>query len=287
MNRISKDDIRTLIVVIAVCTVCTLLVVILSIKSNSDKLKPVNEYNTFFSATSYVNMYLTAISNKNTKIVYDLLDESFKIDNDINEDNLFNIIEIYSGDISINASKIEYVKVRNNYIYYVKGKIIENIMDEKKEIYDNFEIIVMTDFNNLSVSLYPIKNKNYKKIVDSIKKVNIEKNDNNIITNSELITKEQICVIYLSDYLDKIINDFDLAYKVLSDDMKKKYLTKDSYKEYVNNNMKNLTTVADKCKLEEIGDNRIYTVIDKNDNSYIFTEETIMNYKIDVSFKQI
>ena len=61
MNRISKDDIRTLVVVIAVCVICVTLVIVLNIKSNSDKLEPVKEYNTFFPITNYVNTYINYI----------------------------------------------------------------------------------------------------------------------------------------------------------------------------------------------------------------------------------
>ena len=168
MNRISKDDIRTLVVVIAVCVICVTLVIVLNIKSNSDKLEPVKEYNTFFPITNYVNTYINYISNKNNKAVYEMLDKRYIIDNKINENSIFDVIEAYPKDISINTSKMEYVKVDNNYIYYVKGRLIQNNMDKKQEIEDNFEIIVITDFDNLSVSLYPLKDKNYKKSFNSL-----------------------------------------------------------------------------------------------------------------------
>lgn len=282
MNRISKDDIRTLVVVIAVCVICVTLVILLNIKSNSDKLEPVKEYNTFFPITNYVNTYINYVSNMNNKAVYEMLDKKYIVDNKIDENNIFDVIEVYPKDISINTSKMEYVKVDNNYIYYVKGKLIQNNMDKKQEIEDNFEIVVITDFDNLSVSIYPIKDKNYKKVIDDIEDINIEKKEFNIIVNSKAITKEQVCVTYLSDYLDKIVNDFDLAYNILSDDMKELYSSKEEYKNHINNIFNNLTTIADKCKLDEIDNSRVYTVIDKNNNRYIFTEESIMNYKVEL-----
>lgn len=286
MNRISKDDIRTLVVVITVCIICVGLVIILSIKSNSDKLEVVNEYNTFFSTTNYVNTYLSNISNKNNKVIYDLLDKKYKNDNAIDEINIFNAIDMYPEDVSLYTSRMEYVKVGNSYIYYVKGKLIQNILDGKKVIDENFEIVVITDFENLSVSLYPLKNENYKKIIDNIKNINIARNENNAISDSNIIAKEQICVMYLSDYLDKIANDFTLSYELLTDNMKEKHPTEEQYKKYVNSNLDKLTTVANKCKLEEMDDNRLYTIIDKNDNIYVFTEESIMNYKVDVYYAQ-
>lgn len=43
-----KDDLKTLVVVILACGIPLAIVLILNIKSNSDKLEVVNEYNDYF-----------------------------------------------------------------------------------------------------------------------------------------------------------------------------------------------------------------------------------------------
>ena len=53
-----KDDIRTFITIIIICTLIVGIVLILNRKSNSEKLEVVNEYNTFFTTSGYVNNYL-------------------------------------------------------------------------------------------------------------------------------------------------------------------------------------------------------------------------------------
>ena len=148
--------------------------------------------------------------------------------------------------------------------------------DNTKDEYKNYGAL-----DTLSYAIYPIEDDNYKEVIDKIKKIEIENNKYNSIKKSELITKEQICVIYLSDYIDKIYNDIDLSYKILSKSMKEKYTTLEEYKNYINNNIDKITTEADKCSLEKINNNRLYTVIDKNKNKYIFNEESIMNYEVD------
>jgi len=50
-------------------------------------------------------------------------------------------------------------------------------------------MIVLKDLENLTISLYPINNTNYKKVIDHIKKINIESNDYNKINNSSIVTK--------------------------------------------------------------------------------------------------
>lgn len=286
MKRISKDDIRTLIVVLLVCIICVILVLILNIKSNTDKMKEVTEYNTFFSVVNHINNYITNISSMQNKKVYDLLDKEYKIQNNLTENNIFDIIETYEENISVKVTKMEYVKVKKGYVYYVKANLIQNLLDNTKLMKENFKIIVITDFENNTVSIYPVDNNDYKKIVNGVKKINIEKNANNKVEGTKLITKEQICVLYLSDYIDKIVNDFDSAYNLLEENMKKIYPTIDSYKEFINNNENKIILSADKCKIDEIDNKRVYTVIDDKKNMYRFIENSVMNYKVEIYIKE-
>lgn len=68
-----KDDIKTFVTIVIVCLVIVVLVLILNHKSNSDKLETVNEYNTFFTVTSYINDYINNISNQDSSSLYDVL----------------------------------------------------------------------------------------------------------------------------------------------------------------------------------------------------------------------
>lgn len=274
-----KDDIRTFITIIIICTLIVGIVLILNRKSNSEKLEVVNEYNTFFTTSNYVNNYLNYSSDSSK--LYDLLYSDYIDKNNITVDNILTNIKSYPKNSTIKVTEMKYVKVKNDYIYYIKGKIYQNTFDGKELIDDNFNVVAVLDFDTLSYAIYPIEDDNYKEVIDKIKKIEIENNKYNSIKKSELITKEQICVIYLSDYIDKIYNDIDLSYKILSKSMKEKYTTLEEYKNYINNNIDKITTEADKCSLEKIGNNRLYTVIDKNKNKYIFNEESIMNYEVD------
>ena len=62
------------------------------------------------------------------------------------------------------------VNIKNSYAYYLKGSIIQNNYSTTEEITNNFEMIVLKDLENLTISLYPINNTNYKKVIDHIKK---------------------------------------------------------------------------------------------------------------------
>lgn len=281
-----KDDIKTLVVVILVCIIPLAIVLILNIKSNSDKLAHVNEYNNFFSVTNYINKYINNTSSENPSDIIGLLDKTYMLDNNIDYNNIFEKIDVYPIGSSISINNMEYVEVKENYIYYVVGEVYQNNFDGRIDI-GEFKCIIQIDFKTLSFSVYPLKKEKYKNIIDKIKNINIENNNYNKISNSDGITKEQICALYLFDYLDKINNNLDTSYSLLSDKMKKQkeFSTLDSYKNYINNNINKMSTSADKCFMEKIKDNRVYSVIDKNENKFVFNEESIMNYKVDIYLK--
>lgn len=274
-----KDDIKTFITIIIICTLIVGLVLILNRKSNSEKLEVVNDYNSFFTTTNYVNNFLSY--SKDSSKLYDVIYSSYINDNNITKDNIFDYIKSYQGDVSIKVTDMKYVKVKDNYIYYVKGKLYQSTFDSVEVIEDNFDVVVLVDINTSSYGIYPIDDNDYKDIINGIKKIKIDNNSNNVVKTSSSISKEQMCVVYLSDYIDKLNNDINSAYDVLSNSMKEKYVSLDNFRMYINNNLNRITTDADKCSLENVKNKRIYTVLDKNSNKYVFVETNIMNYKVD------
>lgn len=277
-----KDDIRTFITIAIICAIIVGIVLIINRKSNSEKLEEVNEYNTFFTITNYINTYIS--SSSNTSKLYDLTYIDYINRNNITENTINEFLENYTINSSIKVTDMKYVKIKNNYVYYVKGKIYQNTYDGSEVINNNYETLVLVDFDTLSYAIYPIDT-DYKKVLDKIKKISIENNRNNNVKKSDLITKEQICVIYLSDYISKIDEEIELSYNVLSEKMKEQYPMFKEYVNYINDNRDKITTEADKCLLEKIGNNRVYTVIDKNENKYIFTEKSVMNYEVSFYLK--
>lgn len=277
-----KDDIRTFVTIAVICTLIVGIVLIVNRKSNSEKLEEVNEYNTFFTITSYINNYISSSSNASK--LYDLTYTDYINKNNITENTINEFLENYTINSSVNVTDMKYVKIKNNYVYYVKGKIYQNTYDGSEVINNNYQTLVLVDFDTLSYAIYPIDT-DYKKVLDKIKKVNIENNRNNDIKKSELITKEQICVIYLSDFVSNINENIGLSYNNLSKIMKERFPIFKDYEDYINNNIEKITSEADKCLLENVGKNRVYTVIDKNGNKYTFTEKNIMNYEVNFYLK--
>lgn len=271
-----KDDIKTFITILIVCSLIVGLVLILNRKSNSDKLVAVNDYNSFFATTNYVNSFLSYSSDASR--LYDLLDSSYIDRYGITTSNIFDYVDSYR-DTSIMVTSMEYVNIRDNFIYYVRGRLVKNSFDSTTTIQDNFEIVVLVDNDNSSYSVIPVSG-DYSDIINGIKRVKVISNRNNGIKRDSSIKKEQVCVIYMSDYIYRLFNDISSAYDVLSDNMKKKYVSLDSFSRYVNSNVNDITTAASKCSLETVKKKRVYTVLDEYNNRYVFTENSVMDYSV-------
>lgn len=278
-----KDDIRTFITIIIVCLVVVITVLIINQKTNSEKLTKITEYNTYFTAVNHINSYLNYISTDQTKL-YNILYKDYIEKENITKDTLQ--IGKYPFGSTIKVDTAEYTKVGNNYLYYFKGKIKETTFDAINLIDNNFQIIVLRDIKNLSYAVYPITTENPNKVIDSIKKINITPNSDNQITESELISKEQICILYLSDYIEKLNNNIEEAYEELNKDAKSRYKTLSEYQAYISQNKSKITTEADRCAKKDLESGRIYTVIDKNQNTYIFYEKSVLDYEVNITIKE-
>lgn len=280
-----KDDIRTLIVVLIICIFIVGVFLLLNQKDNVEKMTIIKEYNSFFLIRNCINDYLDYYNNEDKEVAYDILFKEYIKKNNISINDVLENIDSYPKEAYINIDKIMSVSINNNKIYYVVGKILQDDYDNTKVINDNFSIIVLVDYNNVTYSIIPINDNNYKKTINTIKKINIESNENNKLKGTGIINNEQICVLYMSDYVGKLNNDIDDAYSILTTKMKEKYSSIDSYKNYLNSNRNKITTVADKCHVTEKEDyTRTYYVIDSNKNEYTFYEDGIMNYTVEFNF---
>ena len=281
-----KDDIKTFVVIIGVCIICVVLALVLSVKSNFESLDVVNEYNVFFSNVGYLNKYISSIAIKDNDVVYSLLDSKYIENNNITRDNILDKVDKFSILSSYEVESMYFIQIKRNFLYYVNGKVYENTYDaEKKLVYDNYSMVISVDIDNLSYSLYPV-DKDYKDVINDVKKIDIYNNGHNSIDKSELISKEHVCVIYLSDFLDKLYSDIDGSYEILSNDMKKTYPSVNDYSKYIAHNWSNISYDASMCRLDIQDDKRVYTVIDSNENVYKFNEESIMNYTASFYFKE-
>lgn len=268
-----KDDIRTFIVVVIVCALCLVIALIFNNKKNYDMLQKVDDYDVFFHNVSIINNYLVYLSN-NDEALKLILDKKY-IKGDIIDNNKYSVLS------SFEVTSMEYVKINKDFIYYVQGKIYNNVYDSFRELVDdNFRTLIIMDTSKNTYAIYPIDD-NVVDVVNDIKWISIKKNEYNIIGDYNDIDKEDVCTIYFSNFMNYVYNDINHSYELLSDEMKKTYTDKNKYINDIYDSFSSLSTAADMCKLSVIDDKNVYTVVDTNKNTYMFTESSIMNYKVD------
>jgi len=280
-----KDDRVTIIVIILICFICFTTAFLLSRKSNFDKLSLVSDYDTFFSVSDEVNRYINYVTSSDKVNIYNLLSEKFVEEYSVNYDNIFDFVNSYSGDISLRVNSIYFDKIRNNYLYLVNGTVNENSLYGVNVIDDDFKIVVLNDISSNSYSIYPVDEGDYKDVINGIRRISISNNSSNTIVTKTEISDVDICKLYFSDYMDKILNDVDGAYDLLDESMISNYSSIDDFKKFLNEHRDMLTTSSNLCGADELKDQRIYTVVDKFENVYTFKEQGVMNYKVSFRFK--
>ena len=279
-----KDDIKTLIVVIIICLVCGIIAFIVSIRSNVEKLKSLSEYGTYFSVINSINEYFEYLNGNDSVGVYSLIDDDYIIKNEINETNVFDYVSHFPLDHSFKVVKLTGAELSKNfYLYYAEGKVIQNTYDGVNIIDDDYKILIIYDYDNMTKAIYPIKTgDDTNAIINGVRKKTIIKNEYNSIKGVGLIKSEQICAMYLSNFVNYIVNDTDKAYDLLSDDMKKYYTSVFAFQTAIDMNKFGFT--ADKCRVSNGLKGRIYSVIDNKGNKYTFKEKGVMDYSVDIVF---
>lgn len=144
-------------------------------------------------------------------------------------------------------------------------------------------MLMLIDIDNLTFSLYPTTEEEYKQILSTIPSINITKNNYNEYQGVSEMSNQSVCVIYLTDFLSKLENNIDSTYELISKNTLTKLSTIDKYRDYINQNIGNYTTKVDRCAVT--GDSivgKTFRVYDANNNYFEFIENGIMKYHVNL-----
>ena len=286
-GRISKYDVAIIIVLIAiVVTVIVVSIYTITHKTrNVDNLTTVNDYSTYFMVVNNINSFYEYVSNNDTDAIISLLDNNYITENNITRGNINTHILNYGTDIGVIPEYITTFKIENNVVYFVHGSLKQSIYLESTRVVNNdFNMLMFIDINNLTFSLYPTTEEKYKEILATVPSININKNDYNTYQGISNISDKSMCVVYLTDFLNKISTNIDESYELISSDTKRQLGTITEYKTYINQHLESYTTVVDKCAIA--GDNtagKTFRVYDANGNYFEFIENSIMNYHVNLN----
>lgn len=118
---------------------------------------PVKDRNDFFTVANCIDKYVTYLSTKEKDILYNYLDETYKVENNITIDNVYQFVKTYDDYYKFKASEMYVANLSNNISqYYVYGTLTpESTGDDEEEI--DFYISIKLDKLNNTFSVIPNK----------------------------------------------------------------------------------------------------------------------------------
>ncbi len=226
--------------------------------------------------------YVRVVSDEEIKKnIMDLLDEEYKISNNINENNFNDKVTIINDNVQIIILQMK--ELINDRIdkYCVNAVAINN--DYK--IISNFYTYVNLDYKNTTFSIEPIENVdmlfNEIKINNNNKEIKL--NNNNQYTSVSLGHEETINK-YLENFKRLAISDADISFNLLDEKYRNtKFKDKNEYKDYINKNKTRLQKAnIIKYRVKYFNDYIEFTAVDQNNFYYIFKQEknNPLNYTI-------
>ena len=247
-------------------------------------MESVTEYSYFFSIVNVLDIYLNNLKNHNTESLLNILHSEYLKEYKINENNIYdNLVKLDSdSQYTFKVRKMDYETYDelNRYLYYVNGDIILNNFEDNEVFMEDIKFLINVDYENLTYAIYPL-NFLYEVLPIINPQEEIIKNEDNVLIGSNVITKDYICNIYLSDFINIVNNDLDKSYDLLESDFRRKnYAKKSSYIDYMSKNKNKLSSQIFSCNSLSI-QQHIYEIKDMNYNTYTFTEESVMNYKVE------
>lgn len=226
------------------------------------------------------NPYLIKSEEDRKFILFSMLDENYKLKKNINseKDIITNMdIDEQSSIIPIEI-KVKYGKNINEYIIDL---YIEDI--DKKILNERF-FIIRIDNRNSTFSVEPVEG------CSNIDEIKVEENIDNIKVNKynkyyfEQMSNESIIRMYLQKYEYMSVSYPQIFYEKYLDKeyREKRFITFENFKKYIEDNKSEILNIKPtKYSIEsEKNGNNEYTIIDQNENVYIFKEKSIMNFTV-------
>ena len=131
-------------------------------KIDTKTISVVKDNSRFFTVTSCVSKYINYLSTHDTENLLVLLDNSFKEENSIDSNNLYNYINPITGINTFTGKKMfEQRLSKTAYKYYVYGYIQQELMDTISPKQDYYLIIIL-DEENMTFSVEPYNGDMFK-----------------------------------------------------------------------------------------------------------------------------
>lgn len=159
-----KDNSKLTAVILVIITFVVVIGTFIYNNINKNKqdndIKIVTNYSNFYTVNSCLYRVITYLNSNDTKSLMLILDNNYKKQNNISEDNIMSLFESIDSDSTFVSNKMYYQEINSNITkYYVSGHIEKNqLYDEDytnsletKQVY----FIVYLDTTNKTFSIEP------------------------------------------------------------------------------------------------------------------------------------
>lgn len=292
-----KKKILTLVGVILIFI--ALIVVILSIIFKDEKINEPNkpssnpnkviakeieelkDENLFFSVQNAINNYYSMLSNKNTDYIVSILDNDYKREKNITSNNIYNVLKSDYETVNYIAKSIYYNPNSSITYYFINGYLSNlSMMEDDYQYYPNINFLIIVNENNNYYNIMPLDDnidiENFAKNYD-IKNRQIT---GNTLLSSYTMSEKNKLSVYITEFIDLMVYDNKRAYDMLDEETKNKYNGIDDFKNQLMDIYNYLSTLIFSFSSKEVNGEKVYSIIDDNQNKITIYEKNIMNYKI-------
>lgn len=232
--------------------------------------------------------YNKRIEQQLIHIIPEFVQETLKI----TQENIYEKIGTKDEIVRINniyksvqtASSIPYEETTNICAYIVEGVFIKKEDGSKRD----FNMVVLLDYVSNTFAILPdeyikeekldlYENENIQLYDEEL----IEKNDDNTFSMISNVN-EEMCQKYFANYKESLIYDAEFAFTCLQ----KEYATKrfgqlDNFKNYIQKNGEEISQAElKKYQVNNYNDYTEYVCVDQFGNLYIFKEEAVLNFTL-------
>ncbi len=243
------------------------------------RINELNNDGLFFGIQDAINEYYYLLSLKDNTNLYKILDNDYKVANNITNSNASSIIKANYQSVTFTAQKIYYINYSNLVYCFVNGYVVNSAVNGGKIDYEssvNYILIINGD----EFVIVPLSNvSDILEYAKTYKLKNIEINSDYHV-NQKNVGIEQKLTTYLNEFRDLLYVDINRAYKMLDSSMLQKYNTLQLFKNDLSNIYNQIPSNVFGYNEKNSTNENIYIIVDSNDNKITITEYDNNNFKI-------
>ena len=242
------------------------------------------EDSSFFALQKIINDLYDNIAGQNNQIVYDLLEENYKKENNITVENAVQKMNNNYESTNYIAEEIYYNPNSDLTFYFINGYLVNVPAEEGDIVYykDKCYLVIVDKTKNYVIK--PLEdNLNIQNYANNYDIEAMDLNSSNKYSELEVKEKNKLSS-YIAIYKRLLYIDTEKAYNMLDDGTKVKFPTIEDFKNNLTNMYNTLFTEFRNVERNELNDRIVYNATNVDIGTITITEYYPMEYKIGFNF---